>query len=237
MSVFPLFLTLNATSVINAPWALTSNGIEVLPIAPIPNLVTFTLPVTPKDPVISADPVYGNGFIPPITYDAEIAYEAEAMLLAPYGPYTLDDVINDAVLAKDAVSEFGAYDAEIAFCATEADTAKLEVPSNDPVMFGKLALPVTFKDPLTITVPIKVCMSDVASPNWLLPDEYITDADSYVTCKTAIDAVPVMVTSPLMIWVPLKVLLPVVAKYELSYPSNKFEFKAYDDVATLRPVN
>ena len=42
-----------------------------------------------------------------------------------------------------------------------------------------LKLPVISCDPDTLTVPIKVCISSVASPNWLLPEEYITDEVSY----------------------------------------------------------
>ena len=35
-------------------------------------------------------------------------------------------------------------------------------------------------DVFDFTVPIKVCTSSIASPNWLLPEEYITDAVSKV---------------------------------------------------------
>ena len=45
------------------------------------------------------------------------------------------------------------------------------VPSKLPVILGMLVLPVTSKLPLTIVLPINVCVSLVASPSWFEPDE------------------------------------------------------------------
>ena len=71
----------------------------------------------------------------------------------------------------------------------------------------------------------------------MLPDEYITDADSYVTFKNAIEAVPLILTLPLIVCVPVNVLLPVVAKYELEYPFNRLAFAAYEALSVTIPVN
>jgi hypothetical protein len=72
-----------------------------------------------------------------------------------------------------------------------------EVTISDPVI---VVLPLTVKLPVGIvTNPYKVCTSSAASPNWLEPEEYITDADSYVTFKYAMEPVPIIVKSPVIV--------------------------------------
>jgi hypothetical protein len=66
----------------------------------------------------------------PLTFadvPAVTAYEADNIELDPYGPNTLDEVIYDAVTARDADTaneEDSAYEADIVY---EADTANEEV--------------------------------------------------------------------------------------------------------------
>ena len=51
----------------------------------------------------------------------------------------------------------------------EADKAQLDVPYNEPVRLFIVAEPVILKEPDTLTVPINVWVSFVASPNIFEP--------------------------------------------------------------------
>jgi hypothetical protein len=93
----------------------------------------------------------------------------------------------------------GKNSALLLFAVLNVVTASAEValPCKLPVILGAFNEPVICWLPEIITVPIKVCVSFVASPNWLEPEEYITEADSYVTFKNVIEAVPFNTRLPL----------------------------------------
>ena len=93
-------------------------------------------------------------------------------------------------------------------------------------------LPFTPNVPLTMTCPIKVCVSDASSPNTLEPLENITEADSSNTCnilvltvsKVAIlaETFPTIVTlpstsiEPVCIQEPLTSTLPLNSAFPLT---------------------
>jgi hypothetical protein len=143
------------------PVATVNSGPEILsvtvnngPVEPLmattfePDLYTLKLPVSPNEPVICADPVYGNAATIPVTCDAVNAYDDEITLFEPYGPNTPDAVMNDAVcdvVMNDAVAACVAYDA---------------VPVNESAVML----------PLTDKLPVNSCVSSDVSPNLVEPD-------------------------------------------------------------------
>ena len=81
----------STTNMFTDPVDTVNNGPEILsvmdingPVEPLtantvePDLYMFTLPVTLSEPVICADPVYGNAATIPVTCDAVNAYDADS---------------------------------------------------------------------------------------------------------------------------------------------------------------
>ena len=115
------------------PVATVNNGPEMLSVTesngpddPLtvstvePDLYMSKLPVTPNEPVICADPVYGNAATTPVTYDAVNAYDADSELFEYDAVTTYEAVC--ASVTYDAVCAFSTYEAVVAY---DADTAWL----------------------------------------------------------------------------------------------------------------
>ena len=101
-----------SVTVINVPVdPLTDNTVE-------PDLYMSTLPVTPNEPVICAEPVYGNAATTPVICDAVNAYDDDSELFEYDAVATYEAVC--ANVTNDAVCAFETNDAVAAY---EADTA------------------------------------------------------------------------------------------------------------------
>ena len=84
-----------------------------------------------------------------------------------FNPLAKDPVIftgpstnNEPVILADPV-----YGKAGVVGAQEADTAQLDVPNKEPVRLLITVDPLTLILPETLTIPIKVCVSNVSSPN------------------------------------------------------------------------
>ena len=145
--------------------------------------------------------------------------------------YDADKAYEELIATEDETDD-GAYDALIAFCAHDA------VPCKDPVMVGAFKLPVTLALPEMITVPVNVCISAVESPKMFEPEEYITDAVSYIVLRYVMEAVPFTVMFPFTITSCVSVFkYDAVRAFDadmvLSAYEADVEFNAYEALVAL----
>ena len=148
-----------------------------------PELYIDTLPVTPNDPVICADPVYGNAATDPSKYDAVNAYDAVTDLDADTALSTYDAVCAfatyDAVCAvvtNDAVNVFSAHDAvpnnePVIPCVTVNEPEMIADPLTSSRAFGDVVpiptLPLLLNDSILVSgVEDSPCDSEMSS--WVL---------------------------------------------------------------------
>jgi len=105
-------------------------------------------PVTPNDPVISADPVYGN--VVSGAYEALKAFVANEAVVAKLELTALDALTaNEAVVAKLELTAFKTYEAVTAFDAVPKSEPVNDVAVKDPEMFTVFAA----KSPFISGVP------------------------------------------------------------------------------------